>query len=248
MNVAIITARAGSKSIINKNVYEVEGKPLVYYPIQASLEAMKIDKVYISTDGEAIAEAGIKYGAEIIHRPEELGGDHINHGEVIKHAVEYVDARENNLENVVLLLGNTVMIDGKIIDHCLTQLDERPDLDSCMTVWEAQDDHPLRAMSINDAGILEPYGDKTRNVSTERQSYPKAYYYDQGVWAFRKQTVQSRDGVSPWWWMGKKSLPIIRTWVTGRDIHTHFDLGISEWWLRNLPDVKERIRNSPWEW
>jgi CMP-N-acetylneuraminic acid synthetase len=107
MNVAIITARAGSKSIINKNVYEVEGKPLVYYPIKAAQEALKIDKVYISTDGEAIAEAGIKYGAEIINRPEELGGDHINHGEVIKHAVEYVDAREKNLENVVLLLGNT---------------------------------------------------------------------------------------------------------------------------------------------
>src|SRR5690606_16189936 len=126
---------------------------------------------------------------------EELGGDHINHGDVIKHAVEYVDQREPGLENVVLLLGNTVMIDGKIIDHCLNVLDERTDLDSCMTVWEAQDDHPLRAMAINGEGILEPYGDKNRNVSTERQSYPKAYYYDQGVWAFRKDTVQRRDGV-----------------------------------------------------
>lgn len=248
MNVAIITARAGSKSIINKNVFAVEGKPLVYYPIKAALDAKKIEKVYVSTDGEAIAEAGRTYGAEIIYRPEELGGDHINHGDVIKHAVEYVDRTEKNLENVVLLLGNTVMIDGVIIDHCLTQLDERIDLDSCMTVWEAQDDHPLRAMSINEDGILEAYGDKTRNVSTERQSYPKAYYYDQGVWAFRKQTIQSRDGVSPWWWMGKKSLPIIRTWVTGRDIHTHFDLGISEWWLKNPDDVKERIQKSPWPW
>ena len=248
MNVAIITARAGSKSIINKNVYEVEGKPLVYYPIKASKDALKIDKVYVSTDGAEIAAASTKYGAEIIQRPDELGGDSINHGDVIKHAVEYVDAHEKNLANVVLLLGNTVMIDGKIIDHCLTQLDEQPDLDSCMTVWEAQDDHPLRAMSINEAGILEPYGDKNRNVSTERQSYPKAYYYDQGVWAFRKQTVQSKDGVSPWWWMGKKSLPIIRTWVTGRDIHTHFDLGISEWWLKNPIDVAERIKKSPWEW
>ena len=248
MNVAIITARAGSKSIINKNVYEVEGKPLVYYPIKASKDAFKIDKVYVSTDGAEIAAASTKYGAEIIQRPDELGGDSINHGDVIKHAVEYVDAHEKNLANVVLLLGNTVMIDGKIIDHCLTQLDEQPDLDSCMTVWEAQDDHPLRAMSINEAGILEPYGDKNRNVSTERQSYPKAYYYDQGVWAFRKQTVQSKDGVSPWWWMGKKSLPIIRTWVTGRDIHTHFDLGISEWWLKNPIDVAERIKKSPWEW
>jgi CMP-N-acetylneuraminic acid synthetase len=91
MNVAIITARAGSKSILDKNVYRVGGKPLVAYPIQASLDAQRIDKVFISTDGESIAEVGQEMGCEIIWRPEELGGDHVNHGEVIKHAVEWVD-------------------------------------------------------------------------------------------------------------------------------------------------------------
>lgn len=247
MNVAIITARAGSKSILDKNVYNVLGKPLVYYPIKAAQDARLIDKIYISTDGQSIAEAGVKYGADIIHRPDYLGGDHINHGDVIKHAVEWVNEREPGLKNVVLLLGNTVMVDGVIIDHCLKILDDRQELDSCMTVWEAQDDHPLRAMAINEDGILEAYGDKTRNVSTERQSYPKAYYYDQGVWAFRKETVQVREGVSPWWWMGKRSLPVIRTWVTGRDIHTHFDLGISEWWLKNPEEVMQRIKMSPWD-
>lgn len=246
MNVAIITARAGSKSIINKNVYVVEGKPLIYYPIKAAQDARLIDKIYISTDGEAIAEAGRTYGCEIIDRPAELGGDQINHGDVIKHAVEYVDKQEKNVENIVLLLGNTVMVDGVIIDHCLDILNKDKTLDSCMTVWEAQDDHPLRAMAINEQGILEAYGDKTRNVSTERQSYPKAYYYDQGVWAFRKQTVQVREGVNPWWWMGKRSFPVVRTWVTGRDIHTHFDLGISEWWIKNPAEVKRRIADSPW--
>jgi CMP-N-acetylneuraminic acid synthetase len=247
MNAAIITARAGSKAIINKNVMHVLGKPLVYYPLKAAHSAKKIDKIFVSTDGVEIAEAARQNNAEVIVRPEELAGDHINHGDVIKHAVEYVDALHPELENVVLLLGNTVMIDGDIIDYCLGILDNKKDFDSCMTVWEAQDDHPYRAMEINQEGYLEAFGDKARNVSTERQSYSKAYYYDQGVWAFRKSTVQSRDGVNPWWWMGKKSFPVIRTWVTGRDIHTHFDLGISEWWLKNLEDVKERIRLSPWQ-
>jgi len=247
MNVAIITARAGSKAIINKNVMHVLGKPLVYYPLKAAHDAKKIDKIFVSTDGREIAEAARQGNAEVIDRPEPLTGDHVNHGEVIKHAVEYVDALYPELENVVLLLGNTVMIDGEIIDYCLGILDSKKDFDSCMTVWEAQDDHPYRAMEINSEGYLEAFGDKTRNVSTERQSYSKAYYYDQGVWAFRKYTVQGRDGVNPWWWMGKKSFPIVRTWVTGRDIHTHFDLGISEWWLKNPEEVKERIRFSPWQ-
>ena len=140
------------------------------------------------------------------------------------------ETKDDAVEDVVLLLGNTVMIDGRTIDHCLEVLDSDPNLDSVMTVWEAADDHPLRALEIH-KGLLRPYGDPERQVSTERQSYPKAYYYDQGVWAFRKGCVERREGPNPWWWMGKNCQPVIRSWVTGRDVHTQFDLDIAEWWL-----------------
>jgi N-acylneuraminate cytidylyltransferase len=238
LNVAIITARAGSKSILNKNVMPMSGRPLVWYPIHAAREAQRIDATYITTDSPEVAEVGRENGCVIIERPAELCGDHVNHGEVIKHAVECADAREKDLRNVVLLLGNTVMLDGELLDRALGMLDERADLDSVMSVWEAADDHPLRSLEIVD-GILRPYGDPDRQASTERQSYPKAYYYDQGVWAFRKECVQRRDGPSPWWWMGRRSAPIVRNWVTGRDIHTRLDAGFSEWWLANYPGVKE---------
>jgi len=238
VNVAIVTARAGSKSIRDKNVAPVGGRPLVAYPIQAALDAESIAQVFVSTDGHSIAEASRDLGCTVIERPDELGGDTVNHGDVIQHAVRWVDERHSGLENVVLLLGNTVMIDGALIDACLDELDRDPTLDSVMTVWEAADDHPLRAMEIVD-DLLQPYGDPDRQVSTERQSYPTAYYYDQGVWAFRKQCVERRDGPSPWWWMGQRSKPIVRNWVTGRDIHTRLDLQVAEWWLDRLPDVRE---------
>lgn len=237
MNAAIITARAGSKSIENKNIFEIRGMPLIGYVIKAADEAHAIKKTYITTDCPQISKYGIEHGCIIIERPEELRGDHVNHGDVIKHAVEWVDGRESNLENIVLLLGNTVMLDGELIDHCLSILEERSELDSVMTVWEAADDHPLRALEIVD-GLVRPYGDKDRQVSTERQSYKKAYYYDQGVWAFRKECVQRRDGPNPWWWMGKNCYPIERNWLTGRDIHTILDVSIAEWWLENYPGIK----------
>lgn len=239
MNAAIVTARAGSKSIVDKNVHPVRGRALVTYPIAAAREARRIDGVYVSTDGAAIARASEEVGATVIERPDELGGDSVNHGDVIRHAVRWVDERHPDLENVVLLLGNTVMLDGELIDRCLAMLDERPELDSVMTVWEAADDHPLRALEITAEGLLQPYGDPDRQVSTERQSYPKAYYYDQGVWAFRKGCVEREDGPSPWWWMGKRSAPVVRNWVTGRDVHTRLDLAFSECWLDGLPGIRE---------
>jgi CMP-N-acetylneuraminic acid synthetase len=239
MNVAIVTARAGSKSIINKNVLPVLGQPMVQYPIKAAQAARRIAEVWVSTDGEEIAEASRAAGAKLIPRPEELGGDTVNHGLVIKHAVEYVDARVDHLENVVLLLGNTVYIDGPLIDRALAVLEEREDLDSVMTVWEAADDHPFRAMQINADGLLETFGGP-RTVSTERQSYPRAYYYDQGVWAFRKHTVRSQEGPNPWWWMGKRVQPIVRPWVTGRDIHGPIDVFFSEQWVRH-PEIAKQL-------
>jgi N-acylneuraminate cytidylyltransferase len=242
MNVAIVTARAGSKSIADKNVYQVGGRPLVAYPVGAALEAERVGRVYVSTDGESIAEVSRSMGCRIIRRPEPLCGDHVNHGDVIKHAVEQADRQEDDLRNVVLLLGNTVMVDGGLIDSCLGLLEAHPDVDSAMTVWEAADDHPLRSLAIVD-GLLEPYGDPDREVSTERQSYPKAYYYDQGVWAFRKECVQRRDGPNPWWWMGRRCLPVVRSWVTGRDVHTLLDVALAEWWLANREELR-RLEGS----
>jgi CMP-N-acetylneuraminic acid synthetase len=245
VNAAIITARKGSKSILDKNVYTVAGRPLIAYAIQVAFDAHRIDRVYVSTDGETIAECSTALGCEIIWRPEELCGDHVNHGDVIKHAVEWVDERAEDLRNVVLLLGNTVMIDSELVDKALAMLDAQPELDSVMSVWQAADDHPLRALEIQE-GVLRPYGGVDRQVSTERQSYSKAYYYDQGVWAFRKECVQRRDGPSPWWWMGKRSAPIVRDWVTGRDVHTHLDVSLAEWWLQQhaSTDVRENVANQ----
>lgn len=212
---------------------------MVQYPILAAQGAKRISSVWVSTDGEGIAAASRAVNAEIIPRPDELGGDSVNHGIVIKHAVEYVDARVPDLENVVLLLGNTVYIDSQMIDHALEILDQRRDIDSVMTVWEAADDHPYRALQINGDGLIETFGGP-RSVSTERQSYPKAYYYDQGVWAFRKQTVQRTDGPNPWWWMGQRVHPIVRPWVTGRDIHGLIDVFFSEHWVAH-PEVVAKI-------
>jgi CMP-N-acetylneuraminic acid synthetase len=242
MNVAIVTARAGSKSILNKNILPLLGQPMVQYPIKAAQAATRISEVWVSTDGEGIAEASRAAGAKIIPRPDELGGDAINHGDVIKHAVEYVDARVEGLRNIVLLLGNTVYIDGPIIDRALGILEDRDDLDSVMTVWEAADDHPYRALQIGADGLIETFGGP-REVSTERQSYPRAYYYDQGVWAFRKQTVQRQDGPNPWWWMGKRVHPIVRPWVTGRDVHGPIDVFFSEQWVKH-PDIARKINGD----
>lgn len=64
-NIAIITARGGSKRIPKKNIKEFMGKPMLAYAIEAAQRSEIFDTVMVSTDSEEIADIARKYGAEV---------------------------------------------------------------------------------------------------------------------------------------------------------------------------------------
>ena len=51
-NLALITARGGSKRIPKKNIKEFCGKPIIAYSIKSALESGLFDEVMVSTDSE----------------------------------------------------------------------------------------------------------------------------------------------------------------------------------------------------
>lgn len=59
--VAFIPVRGGSKSIPLKNIKPIGGRPLVYWVIDAAVQCSEIDKVYVSTDSDAIRNAVKEY-------------------------------------------------------------------------------------------------------------------------------------------------------------------------------------------
>ena len=64
-NLAIITARGGSKRIPRKNIKDFCGKPIIAYSITAALESGLFDEVMVSTDDEEIAAVARQYGASV---------------------------------------------------------------------------------------------------------------------------------------------------------------------------------------
>ena len=50
MNIAIIPARSGSRRIKDKNIKEINSKPLIYWTIKAAEESKAINKIFVSTD------------------------------------------------------------------------------------------------------------------------------------------------------------------------------------------------------
>ena len=89
MNIAIITARGGSKRIPRKNVRPFLGKPMLAWPIEAAKESGCFEHILVSTDDDEIAEVAEKYGTKPVPRPADLADDYAPAHKAARHALEW---------------------------------------------------------------------------------------------------------------------------------------------------------------
>ena len=75
MIVAIIPAQGKSSRLPGKNMREIEGKPLLYWAIDAARRSTNIEKIIVTTDDHNIAEYAISQDVSVIMRGEDLCGD-----------------------------------------------------------------------------------------------------------------------------------------------------------------------------
>ena len=57
MIAALMIGREGSVAIPGKNVMEIDGLPLMVYPILAAQDSHSVDEVYLSTDSEKMRQS-----------------------------------------------------------------------------------------------------------------------------------------------------------------------------------------------
>ena len=98
---AIILARGGSKTIKNKNLKKINGKPLVYWSIKDSLKSKTILKTWVSSDNEKILNYSKKIGANIILRPKKISGDKASSESAWEHAIKIIKKKYD----VTLIIG-----------------------------------------------------------------------------------------------------------------------------------------------
>lgn len=246
-DICIITAKANNVSIPNKNLIELNGVPILERVVESARSTGLFEEIFVSTNGEPIISFANKLGCKVIIEPSQF----TNHGDAINFAIDSAEKMlGSEIGNVTILLGNTISADSESIKLANEILRKNKNLDSVMTVWQAQDDHPYRAMTIDQDGLLKSFLDV--KVGTARQSYPSVFYYDQGPWTFRRKVSKDKEGPGPWWWMGQKCFPIVRNWVTGRDIHSILDVEFSKYWLdgqhqneiMNSEEVSKLINNE----
>ena len=151
--IGIIPARKGSKRLRNKNIYPLNGKPLIQYTIEAALKSKYLDKnnIYINSDFDEAKEIGKKFSLNIINRPKELSGDNIWTQEVVNHTTDYIGNIEEE-DIIIILQANSPQINPNIIDQLIDTLVNK-------NLWEI---HTVDEELINN-GALQAFRYKLRN-------------------------------------------------------------------------------------
>jgi CMP-N-acetylneuraminic acid synthetase len=223
MNVSMVMAKGPDKTGRNMNLYLIEGHPSIYYPVSAALDSENVGKVFVATNDENIARIAEGLSCFVIRRPETLN----RMGQAIVFSAREIVKMVPSCENIVILLGNNIMVSPYLIEKSLNVLEKAKEVKSVITVWKARHDHPRCALVSID-GFLKPYLEK---------DYEEAvYFYDGSVCAIRAAVVNHECFEDERWWTKlPKCVPLIRPWPTGRHIRDSYGLSLARWWLNNSP-------------
>lgn len=117
--ISIIPARGGSKGIPLKNLKLVNGKPLLDYTVNASLNSRFIKTTFVSSDHNRIIKRARKLGAEIINRPKKFSTDTSTTESVIIHCIEKLKKKGYKPDIIVLLQNTSPLRTTKHIDEAI---------------------------------------------------------------------------------------------------------------------------------
>ncbi|MBI2145811.1 acylneuraminate cytidylyltransferase family protein [Candidatus Woesearchaeota archaeon] len=135
---AYIPIRSGSKSIPDKNIIDVGGKPLVAHSIEAAKKSRYVDKIIVSTDSPRYAEIVKEYGAEApFLRPAELADDTAIEMDACQHMMGWVEKNwADKFDILVKLEATSPLRTVEDIDKAIEELVEKS-ADTVVTVTEA---------------------------------------------------------------------------------------------------------------
>lgn len=228
---ALLTGR-GNNTLKDKNVLDILGKPVLYYPAHAARVAKSVNEWYCSSDDEKILSAAEEEGYKRIVRPIELAAPTAQHVDAILHALSVMKEEGPLPEILVVTLANNVTIKAEWIDACVKMMQEDMTISAVVPVYEDNDHHPLRGKRVENGRLQMYERGITGKVSTNRQDLPTCYFLSHNFWVLNTKLLIESDGVGqpPWSFMGNN----IAYYEIDEsiDIHKEIDLLIAREWIK----------------
>lgn len=217
----IILARAGSKGLPGKNALDLCGRPMAAYTLDCALAATQVDRIAVSTDDPAVAQAAQQHGLEVIERPDELAHDTAAVDGAVRHAVTQLESRHGeSAERVVILYANVPIRPLDLIDRSLQMLADTG-CDSVQSVSPVGKTHPYWMRTLDDVGRLGKWQD---NHVYRRQDLPPVYMLNGGIIAVTRAALFTVTADEPHAFLGADARGIVTPSDSVVDIDTADDL------------------------
>lgn len=217
---AIIPARSGSKSVKNKNIRLINGKPMMAYSIEHAKASKYINRIIVTTDSEEYAEIAREYGAETpFIRPAELAQDNSLDVDVFEHAIRYLEKEEGYVPDIIVQLRPTDPIrNPEDIDKMIEMMLEDDTVDAVRSVV-LTDAIPHKMWYVGEDGVMEPImKDIPEAYNMARQDLPKIYHQNGNTDVLRPSNVTKYHSMT-----GKKIKGYIMSEIYDVDTQKDFD-------------------------
>ncbi|HEY1037869.1 MAG TPA: pseudaminic acid cytidylyltransferase [Bacteroidia bacterium] len=172
-NVAIITARGGSKRIPRKNIKLFRGKPIIAYSIETALNSGLFDFVMVSTDDDEIAKVATQHGAEVpFMRSPKTADDYSPTADVITEVLHDLQKSGKHFDFACCLYPTAPFITTLSLNKAYELMMEK-NYDSTFPVCAFS--YPIqRGLKINNEGKIEMMWPE--NASKRSQDLAPAYH------------------------------------------------------------------------
>ena len=212
--IALIPARKGSKSIKNKNLYKISGKPLIYYTIHAAKKSKMFNQIFVSSDSQTILDYSINQNISVINRPKRYSTDSSSANEVVKHFIYKNDKLKKN--DIIVYLQPTSPFRNFL------------DIKKSIQLFNKKNQKPLVSVKKTNVciyktlfiykNLLKPIFDENR-MTISRQKVPTSYEVNGAIYIFKV-----RDFLKKKRFPIKKSIPFIMKDLKNLDLDERKDL------------------------
>ncbi|WP_027396839.1 cytidylyltransferase domain-containing protein [Anaerovibrio lipolyticus] len=191
-NIAIIPARSGSKGLKNKNIKLLNGKPLMWYSIQAAIKSDCFDEVMVSTDSAGYAEIAKECGANVpFLRSAKESTDTASSWDVVREVLANYQDEGKVFDNVMLLQPTSPLRTDKDIVGAFNLMQEKK---ASTIIGVCETDHsPLWCNILPEDGSLNGFIRPEAKSASGRQGLPTYYRINGAIYLTKAVSDIGKD-------------------------------------------------------
>lgn len=177
-NVAVITARGGSKRIPRKNIKDFMGKPMIAYAIETAKKSGLFSEIMVSTEDQEIADIARKFGATVpFMRSQNTANDVATTFDVLDEVVSQYEEKGQVFDNLCCIYPCVPLLKPEHIVSAYNKFSSSGDVDSLVPAVRFS--FPIQRAFVADADGLLSYREPEYKNFRSQDLEPT--YHDAGM-------------------------------------------------------------------